>query len=145
MVRTMPAKKMRVEVFDDQGNRFTMTLEGEVTREKALCMLDVMELLGGVRDNQGINSDGAQLSKFDKIKALVEKHFSLGWFSSKEVLLTYEEELREPVSLSTVSTYLARMANRGFLMRTDTANNKKYRVVDKRFAEHFELRKTHNR
>jgi hypothetical protein len=145
MVCTMRAKKMRVEVSDGQGNRYTMTFEGEVTREKALCMLDVMELLGGVRANQRINSEGAQLSKFDKIKALVERHFSLGWFSSKEVLLTYEEELHEPVSLSTVSTYLTRMADRGFLMRTDAANNKKYRVVDKRFAEPFELRKTHNR
>jgi hypothetical protein len=145
MVCTMPAKKMRVEVSDGQGNRYTMTFEGEVTMEKALCMLDVMELLGGIRNNSSVNSDGAQLSKFDKIKALVERHFSLGWFSSKEVFLAYEEELHEPVSLSTVSTYLTRMADRGILMRADAATNKKYRMVDKRFAEQLELRKTHNR
>jgi hypothetical protein len=145
MVCTMPAKKMRVEVSDGQGNRYTMTFEGEVTMEKALCMLDVMELLGGIRNKSSVNSDGAQLSKFDKIKALVERHFSLGWFSSKEVFLAYEEELHEPVSLSTVSTYLTRMADRGILMRADAATNKKYRMVDKRFAEQLELRKTHNR
>jgi hypothetical protein len=145
MVCTMPAKKMRVEVSDGQGNRYTMTFEGEVTREKVLCMLDVIELLGGVRDNQKINSDEAQLSKFDKMKALVERHFSLGWFSSKEVLSAYEQELHEPVSLSTVSTYLKRMANRGILMRIDAVNNKKYQVVNKRFVEHLKLRKTHNR
>jgi hypothetical protein len=145
MVCTMPAKKMRVEVSDGQGNRYTMTFEGEVTMEKALCMLDVMELLGGIRNNSSVNSDGAQLSKFDKMKALVERHFSLGWFSSKEVFLAYEEELHEPVSLSTVSTYLTRMADRGILMRADAATNKKYRMVDKRFAEQLELRKTHNR
>ena len=135
MVYTMPAKKIRVEVSDGQGNRYTMTFEGEVTRKKVLCMLDVMELLGGVRGNQNFNSDHAQLSKFDKIKALVDRHFSLGWFSSKEVLLAYEEELHEPVSLSTVSTYLKRMADRGILMRIDAASNKKYQVVDKRFVE----------
>jgi hypothetical protein len=141
----MPAKKVRVEVSDGQGNRYTVAFEGEVTREKVLCMLDVMELLGGVRENLNVNGDEAQLSKFDKIKTLVERHFPLRWFSSKEVFLAYEEEIREPVSLSTVSTYLKRMVDRGILMRVDAVSNKKYRVVDKRFVEHLELRKTHNR
>jgi hypothetical protein len=53
----------------------------------------------------------------------------LVWFSSKEIQLTYEQELKEPVTLSTISTYLSRMAVKGILMRTGGPNNLKYKTA----------------
>ena len=123
MVLVVPGKKMRVEVFDSNGNRYTITFEGKVTREKALCILDVMELLGGIHDDQRITAEGVQRSKFDKTRSLVKNHFSSGWFSSKEVLVVYEEEFHEPISLSTVSTYLTRLADRGILIKINATKN----------------------
>ena len=49
----VPAKKIRVEIFND-GNRYTITFEGQVTRDKALRLLDLVELLGGMST---VNSD----------------------------------------------------------------------------------------
>jgi len=129
MVCVMPAKKMRVEVFDEDSNRYTITFEGKVTRKKALCLLDIVELLGGVPDKQELNHNVFSASKFDKTKFVVRNHFSFTWFSSKEVLATYEKEFNEPISLSTISTYLARMTDREFLMKRGPANNRKYRIV----------------
>ena len=43
----MPARKIRVELFDSDGNRYTIAFEGQVTRDKALRLLDLVELLGG--------------------------------------------------------------------------------------------------
>ena len=91
----MPAKKMRVEVFDEDGNRYTIAFEGKVTRKKALCLLDIVELLGGVHDKNKLQSNITKTSKFDRTKAIVEKHFSFTWFSSKDVLLMYEKEFNE--------------------------------------------------
>lgn len=126
----MPAKKMRVEVFDGSGNRYTVTFEGQVSREKALRLLDIVELLGGM---PGVNpSEGqpvSELSKLEKIRLTVEKYFPIVWFSSKDVQMVYEQELKEPVNLSTVCTYLSRMANRGILMRSGSSNSKRYRLV----------------
>jgi hypothetical protein len=126
----MPAKKMRVEVFDGNGNRYTITFEGQVTREKALRLLDIVELLGGM---PGVNSEGvpplSTSSKMNKILSLVEKHFPIIWFSSKDVQLMYEQELKEPITLSTVSTYLSRLAERGILSKSGSSNNWRYRVV----------------
>ena len=127
----MPAKKMRVEVFDEEGNRFTITFEGRVTRDKALCLLDIVELLGGVHDNQGTKKDMKNFSKYKKTEHIVHKYFPFTWFSSSEVLNAYEQECSEPVSLSTISTYLARMTDRGFLVRKGTAYNRKYRIMTK--------------
>jgi len=45
----MPARKMRVEVFDDDENRYPTTFQGQVTQEKVLRIFDIVELLGGMR------------------------------------------------------------------------------------------------
>jgi hypothetical protein len=126
----MPAKKMRVEVFDEQGNRYTVAFEGKITREKALGLLDIMELLGGVHNKQEVQTT-VDISKFDKTKSLLEKYFPFIWFSSKNVLDAYEKEFNEPMSLSTVSTYLARMADRGYLLRRGSASGRTYMVATK--------------
>jgi len=131
VVYVMPARKIRVEVFDEDGNRYTIAFEGKVTRKKALCLLDIVELLGGVHDKQDLKHQMDNFSKFDKTKNLVKNRFSFVWFSSKEVLEEYEREFNEHISLSTISTYLARMADRGFLMRKGAANNRRYRMVTK--------------
>jgi hypothetical protein len=126
----MPAKKMRVDVFDGGGNRYTITFEGQVTRDKALRLLDIVELLGGM---PGVNPSGSQpiseLSKQDKVRLLVEKNFPIVWFSSRDVQNLYERELEEPINLSTVSTYLSRMADRGLLASSNASNKRRYRIV----------------
>lgn len=130
----MPARKMRVELFDTEGNRYTIAFEGQVTRDKALRLLDLVELLGGIpgegaTSEAGYVSAGSKLSRFEKVRLIIQKNFPLVWFSSKEVQSIYEQELKEPVSLSTVSTYLARMTNRGLLLRAGEGSNLKYKVA----------------
>jgi hypothetical protein len=125
----MPAKKMRVEVFDEEGNRYSITLEGEVTKRKALCLLDIVELLGTVHSDEPIRGSRVNLSKYDKVRAVIESGFRLRWFSSRDIVLAYEQEFQEPVPLSTVSTYLARMVDRGVLMKEGTVHNLKYRMM----------------
>jgi len=129
----MPARKMRVELFDSEGNRYTIAFEGQVTRDKALRLLDLVELLGGM-PGEGATSipsnvfAGNKISRFEKVRLVIQKNFPLVWFSSKDVQSMYEQELKEPVSLSTVSTYLSRMTTRGLLLRAGEGNNLKYKV-----------------
>jgi len=130
----MPARKMRVELFDSEGNRYTVAFEGQITRDKAIRLLDLVELLGGM-PGEGVNPGagsavaGKIFSRFDKVRSVIQKSFPLIWFSSRDVQSVYEQELKEPVSLSTVSTYLARMASRGLLSRVGASNNLKYKVA----------------
>ncbi len=128
----MPARKMRVELFDNDGNRYTIAFEGQVTRDKALRLLDLVELLGGApSENPNANSNSALtntlLSRFEKVQVVIQKSFPLIWFSTKDIQSVYEQELKEPIGLSTVSTYLARMTSKGMLLRTGGSNNLKYR------------------
>ena len=130
----MPARKMRVELFDNEGNRYTIAFEGQITRDKALRLLDLVELLGGMPGEGATSGAGSalasnNLSRFEKVRLVIQKSFPLVWFSSKDIQSVYEQELKEPIGLSTVSTYLARMTNRGLLVRTGESNNLKYKVA----------------
>ncbi len=130
----MPARKIRVELFDSDGNRYTIAFEGQVTRDKALRLLDLVELLGGAPSEGAVASPAAALpnrvlSRFEKVQLVIQKNFPLIWFSSKDIQSIYEQELKEPVSLSTVSTYLSRMASKGILLRTGGSNNLKYKTA----------------
>jgi hypothetical protein len=125
---------MRVELFDSEGNRYTIAFEGQVTRDKALRLLDLVELLGGMPSEGATSSagnvlTGNNLSRFEKVRLVIQKNFPLVWFSSKDIQSVYEQELKEPISLSTVSTYLARMTKRGLLLRAGETSNLKYKVA----------------
>jgi hypothetical protein len=125
----MPTKKMRVEIFIN-GDRYTITFEGQVTRDKALRLLDLVELLGGMPTvNSGTGRPVSEISKIEKVRLAVEKNFPVGWFSSKELQSAYEKQFNEPIRLSTASTYLSRLAARGYFIKKGTANQVRYRIM----------------
>ena len=126
----MPARKMRIEVFDSEGNKYTISLEGNISREKAVKILDLIELLGGIPpSNPALGGSPHKISKIDRVKTIIERKFPLVWFSSREIQMAYEDEFKEPINLSTVSTYLSRLADRGFLMASSNSRVKRYRMV----------------
>lgn len=125
---------MRVELIDSDGNRYTIAFEGQVTREKAVRLLDLVELLGGMPNEEGnvtpkLGVMNNIFSKYDKVRTLVRTSFPLVWFSSKEVQNVYEQEFKEPVALSTVATYLSRLVAKGMLLKTGPLNNLKYKLT----------------
>lgn len=126
----MPAKKIRIEIFNDR-DRYTITFEGQVTREKALRLLDLVELLGGMPTIAHESKfSSSEQPKIDKVHYIAEKKFPLGWFSSRDIQTSYEEQFNEPIRLSTVSTYLSRLANRGVLTKSSTSKQRRYRVIN---------------
>jgi len=120
---------MRVEIFNN-GDRYTITFDGQVTRDKAIRLLDLAELLGGMPT---VNSETArsatEISKIEKVRLVAEKSFPIGWFSSKELQTAYEKKYNEPVRLSTISTYLSRLADRGFFIKKGASNKLRYRIM----------------
>jgi hypothetical protein len=130
----MPVNKMLVEIFDKEGNRYTVAFDGQITRDKTLRILDIAELLGGMSNESQLPANPVSSltnipSRFEKVKRVIQKNFPLVWFISKDVQLVYEQELKAPISLSTVSTYLSRMTNKGLLTRTGTGNSVKYKTA----------------
>jgi len=57
----------------------------------------------------------------------IKYDFDAEWFTSKDVKKAYEEKF-DPIPLSTVSTYLARMYQEGILERRGNRNERRYRL-----------------
>lgn len=137
----MPTKKMRIDFFNN-GDRYTITFEGKITRDKTLRLLDLVELLGGVPAvESGLIPSQSKMSKIDRVQLIVEKSFPLGWFSSKEIQTFYEEKYNQPIRLSTISTYLSRLVDRGFLLKKRVSNQLRYRTINIILQKHLQRTK----
>ena len=121
-------KKIKIEVEDEEGTRYTLALEGRVSRDKilkAVDMLDVMDVPIDQGKERPIN-DG---TFYGKVTALIEAGFATAEFSSSDVAQELEERYNAPIRLSTVSTYLARLVEKGYLRRERFGNSWVYRRV----------------
>jgi len=126
--RPLPIRKMKIEVYDESGNRYTISFEGRITREKAQKVFDIIELLGGIPVAEP-STFSQDLSKIEKVLFVVKKNFPFSWFSAKEAQDAYERDVGEPISLSAISTYLSRLAERGILLKTKNENKTFFKIV----------------
>jgi predicted transcriptional regulator len=75
-------------------------------------------------------------NKLTRLARLVERRFPYTNFTSRDVVEAYQSEYGEQISLSTASTYLSRLAERGFLERAwGSMNNIRYRLPRERAEE----------
>lgn len=91
-------------------------------------MVELLDLLGAQEHNthRGAEPDGSTI--YGKILKLIESAYSAKEFSSADIARDYEDLNTSPISLSTVSTYLSRLADRGMLTREKFGNSWVYRL-----------------
>ncbi len=105
-----------------------MAVQGTLTRDKIAKLVDLMELMDApLNASLQPNPDGGTF--FGKLQALVNSEFAVNDFSSSDIAKAYEEKYNQPVKLSTISTYLSRLADRGVLRRQRFSNSWVYRRV----------------
>jgi len=66
---------------------------------------------------------------FGKVQTVLETTFAAGDFSSSDVARELEDKYNQPVKLSTISTYLARLADKDYIKRERFGNSWVYRRV----------------
>ena len=126
----VPVQKMRVEVQDRDGNHYTITVNGQVKKEKVIQLFDLIELLSGVSNSDSEwNLNASNLSKFERVQLVIKTYFTSLWFSAKEIQSVYKQEFNDPIPLSTISTYLSRMVSRSILEKKKQQNILKYRAI----------------
>ena len=120
----MKQKRIRIDVRDKDGAKYDFKIEGNITKEKALKIFELMDLIN-IEEEQTPNLD----SIGGKIWNVVENSFPIGKFTSSEVLEKYEDEYNEPIKLSIISTYLARFAQRNKIERARTGREWSYQII----------------
>jgi hypothetical protein len=122
---TMTRKKIRIDLEDSEGAKYNFSLEGNVTRDKMLKIFELMDLINIEEPEESPQLD----SIGSKIWYMVDKHFPLGKFTSSEMLEKYEDEYGVPIKLSIISTYLARFATKGKIVRERQGREWAYQVI----------------
>lgn len=120
-------RRVKFEYDDEHGQKGLHILSGPVTREGLMKAMDALELMGAMTEAQTHAPDEATF--FGKVQTLLETTFAAGDFSSSDVAREFEEKYNQPVRLSTVSTYLARLAERRHIRRERFGNSWVYRRV----------------
>lgn len=119
-------KKVKIEFQDQKGVKYSLSVEGALSREKVMKMMDMMELIDGAPDPFEHIAPDTQTS-FGKVLNIIEASFTGRDFASADLAREYEEKYNEPIPLSTVATYLSRLVDRGLLKRQKFSNSWIYR------------------
>jgi len=122
-------KKVKIELEDDEGSKYSIMLEGNLTREKVLKVFELMNLLDASNYEDIDNKEHDINSLTDKILKVIEDRFPYGEFTSAQVLEAYEDTYNEPMKLSIISTYLARFVSKGILARSKHGREWRYRRI----------------
>ncbi len=111
-------KKFRIELEDAEGSKYNLSLEGNISKDKIVKIMEFMDLLNMEGEAPRDTEMSKPASVGDRIWALVDAKFPYGSFTSSDILELYEDSYNEPIKLSIISTYLSRYAERGRLVRT---------------------------
>ncbi|MGD1055749.1 MAG: BlaI/MecI/CopY family transcriptional regulator [Nitrososphaerales archaeon] len=120
-------KRIRIEVEDEEGTKYTLALEGKVSRDKLMKAVDMLEIMDVPMDHSYKAPD--QGTFFGKMMTLLETEFAAGDFSSSDIARGFEEKYNQPVKLSTISTYLLRLVDRQYIKRERFGNSWVYRRI----------------
>ena len=123
----MKPRRFKLEFYDNDGVRHSITVDGQVTREKVSKLLDLVEIMSGA-PVASASALGLSPHKFDRLASTIITRLKDDDFSSSDAKKAFESAFREKIPLSTVATYLVRLVERGILERTETGQTVSYRV-----------------
>jgi hypothetical protein len=128
---------LKVEFYDSEGVRHSITIDGPVTREKVTKILDLVEVMSGTPQATAL---GLSPRKFDRLASTVLSRLRGKEFTSSDAKKSFETAFGERIPLSTVSTYLSRLADRGVLEREQKGVLMRYRVRSEEQSPSLALR-----
>jgi hypothetical protein len=117
-------KKMKIEVCDGNGEQVTVAVSGQFSKERLLQII-------GLFDNNQYQQSSIPVTKtsMDKITDLIKTKLNNSWFTSKDISLIYKEQHRENIKSSTISTYLTRLYNNGYIERKGNRSCWQYKLI----------------
>ncbi|MCS7097177.1 MAG: hypothetical protein NZ926_01705 [Candidatus Methanomethylicia archaeon] len=124
MVTNKKKGKWLIQYVSPEGNKITISMEGNFSSEKVKQITELLELMDV---SSGISSDKSDIDVFstshertrrnikELLLLLLERDFKNCWFSSKDVAEAYYKTYGERLPINVVSSYLSRLYHSGVL------------------------------
>lgn len=121
-------KRVKVEITDEEGTTYSLAMQGKFSQEKVMRMMELVDLLGhGNHISDTTLPD--ESTTYGRMLKLIKTSYQTREFSSADIARDYEDSHTSPIPLSTVSTYLSRLADKGVLKRQKFGNSWVYRLL----------------
>ena len=119
-------KRMKLEFFDRSGVKHSLVIEGDFTMDKVNRLLEYAEIVAG--SNQHPPAPQGADSKMNRLLDVINTQLVDRSFDSRQIWQSYRETWGDGFTLGAVSTYLARLADRGTLERTGSSAHWIYKL-----------------
>jgi hypothetical protein len=122
---------MKIEFTDQNGAKYSFAVEGP-NKENVSKLMDFIDSIStkATTSNHNLeNTTPVADTNFNKVFGLVSNKFRFGSFTSSDVLEAYEDHFKLHSTLSTISTYLSRLSERGLLTRSRNGAGWVYKLV----------------
>jgi hypothetical protein len=116
---------MKIEFTDDEGSKYTLSVEGVLTKEKMNKIIEVYEFLGGERVQNQLEDN----TIFSRVARLIDEQFPASTFTTSDLQAAYEDVYQQHIKITTLSTYLNRLVDRRILKRVRVGAGYLYRKI----------------
>jgi hypothetical protein len=115
-------KKIKIEIEDNEGDKYNLSLEGKFSKEKLLKVIELMDSFQDETVKTSINhsidlNQENTISLGVRLWNIINNRFTYQKFSSSDLSYAYNHTYKENIQLSIVSTYLSRFFMRNKLQR----------------------------
>ena len=126
----MVQRRIKIQFNDNEGGKYSISIDGNTSKDKILKIINLLDITEEDKaKNETTLTTYSKETSIGKIYSLIENKFSLGYFTSNNLLEAYEDEFNIPIKLSTISTYLSRLEQKQLLSRQRTSSGWTYQKV----------------
>src|SRR5208337_4855849 len=131
--------EIKINVDDKSGKITQMSCSGDDINmdvfQRAMSAIIQKNIAGAGQDQSVMAKDIADLSADkptikERLRLFIKFEFTDDWFTTLRVKSSYERQYGEEIKISTVSTYLTRLYNEGFLERRGNRVEREYHVIN---------------
>jgi len=130
--------EVKFNVDEKSGKITQMTFSGDGINMEAIqrAMSSILQKNSNEEPGQSVMAKDISDLSADKptikerLRLFLKFEFTGDWFMTQQVKAKYERQYGEEIKLSTVSTYLTRLYNEGFLERRGNRVEREYHVIN---------------
>ncbi|MHB8565570.1 MAG: BlaI/MecI/CopY family transcriptional regulator [Nitrososphaerales archaeon] len=124
------APRIKIEFSDSAGAKYSFSVEGGVSKDKMVKLMEFVDSVSPSKQSQIQEPDFSNIdTNFSRVYGLLQSKFKFGSFTSVDVMEAYEDQYGVETSLSTVSTYLSRLAERSLVSRIRNGSGWTYKLA----------------
>jgi hypothetical protein len=122
-------KKIKIELEDENGERYNLTLQGSLSKEKIMNVIEFVQLFDKNSIDSSFERRESDTKLGSKLWNLIIENFKYHTFTSSDILRIYQDLYNQSIQLSVISIYLSRFYLKKQLNRSKNGKQWVYTLV----------------